>query len=106
MASEVSWSGKQPIMYGINAARPSARAASKAASTFSSPASAVTSATGLLQNLCQILVPSPGETDDVVAIAVAVLQQPGDRVGGLQRRDDPLQPRERGEGGERGLVGD
>ena len=35
-----------------------------------------------------------------------VLQQPGDRVRGLQRRDDPLQPRELAEGRQRLLVGD
>ena len=35
-----------------------------------------------------------------------VLQQPGDRMRGLECRDDPLQLRELGEGGERRRVGD
>ena len=38
--------------------------------------------------------------------AAAVLEQPGDRVSGLQRRDDSLQPRQLAEGGKGLLVGD
>ena len=59
-----------------------------------------------LDDLGQVLVAAAGEAEDVIALAPAVLEQPGDRVGGLERRDDPLQPRQLGEGGQRLRVGD
>ena len=53
-------------------------------------------------HLGQVLVAAPGEAENVEALAArAFSKQPGDRVGGLQRRDDPLQPRELAEGGQR-----
>src|SRR4051812_14356424 len=93
-------------MYGINAARPSSLAARNAVATRSVPAIA-TSATGPLHDLRQVLVASAGETEHVIpVVAPAVLQEPGDCVRGLQRRDDPLQLAELGECRERLRVGD
>src|SRR3954452_11390783 len=60
----------------------------------------------LLNHLSQILVSTPGKTQHVIAnVVTRVLEPPRNRMRGLQRRDDPLEPRQLGEGRERLRVG-
>src|SRR5829696_9028951 len=96
-ASAVSRFGNPPIMYGISAV-PSSRAAAKASAIRAGPvaAGAVRSIAierpRALQDLGEVLVPAPAETQDVVTVGVViVVEQPRDRVRGLQRREDPLE---------------
>src|SRR4051794_41164015 len=97
-------------MYGISAARPSSRASAKAAAILSTPVAVpVASAIERLQTLqClrQVLVSPAGKTQKVIARGARVLQQPGDRMGGLQGRHDSLQPGQFAEGEQGLLVGD
>src|SRR3954453_13277384 len=58
------------------------------------------------QSLSHVLVAPPGEAENVEALLARVLQQPGDRVRGLERRDDALEAGELLEGAQRLLVGD
>src|SRR3954471_20821825 len=110
-ATEASTSGKPPIRYGISAARPGA--ALKAAAMRAEPVSpaAVTRrppsslAAQLGQHFLQVLVAAPGQAHEVELARLARGQQPGDRLGGLERRDNPLKPRQRLERGERVGVG-
>src|SRR4051812_32734810 len=96
-------------MYGISAALPSWRAAPNAASIRARPVEVrVRSAIEALQALegfGQVLVAAPAEADDVVPGATRIVERPGDRVGGLQRRHDALQSRQLAEGEQRLGVG-
>src|SRR4029453_15906139 len=92
-ASPVPRSGNPPIMYGIRAARSCSRAGANAAEILSTPAAGVAPPSvaierpRALQDLGQVLVPAPAETQDVVAVGVAIVaEQPCDRVRRLQRR--------------------
>src|SRR4051812_3013230 len=102
IAREVSRSGKPPIRYGISAARPGAPA--NASAIRCAPATgAVGSVVSTREHLGEVLVAAARaahEVDRRVARAHRVVQ----RVGGLQRRDDPLKARDAAEGGERVVV--
>ena len=100
-------------MYGISAARPSSRAAAKAAA-IRAPAMPhqPSSSPRPLDDLGQVLVAPAAES---VRTSIAArrserggvpFKQPGDRVRGLERRDDPLEPGELAEGAQRVVVGD
>src|SRR3954469_25693639 len=119
-ATEASTSGKPPIRYGISAARPGA--ALKAAAMRAAPVSAAAVTrrprsrrlrrrppsrvpAQLREHFLQVLVAAPGQAHEVELARLARRQQPGDRVRGLERRDDALQPRQRLERGERVGVG-
>src|SRR5262245_45997998 len=113
---EVSRSGKPPIMYGIRAALPSARAVAKAAAICCPPVtfvSAIEPSKGT-QRLGQVLVTSAAKAHEVVFLrrtrsvsgGFGGTQQPCDRVCRLQRRDDPLQPRQLAEGTKRIGIAD
>src|SRR4051794_23985116 len=69
------------------------------------PANARAMRSGPVKNLCEILVTAPGQADEV-EIALGLLEQPGDGVRGLERRDDALGRRQLAEGRDRLLVGD
>src|SRR3954454_15617292 len=97
LAREPSSDGKPPIRYGISAAAlPPAAAGAKASAIRSGPPG---------KDLREVLVAAARQADQV-EIAVALLEHPGERVGGLERRDDPLDRRELHERGDRLLVGD
>ena len=59
----------------------------------------------LREHLGEVLVAAAGEAHEV-ELAVRLRQHPGERVGGLQRRDDPLQAGDLAKGRERLRVGD
>src|SRR3954470_20285066 len=58
-----------------------------------------------LKDFGEVLVPAPGEAHEV-QLGGRGVQQPGDRVGGLERRDDPVAGRQLAERRDRLLVGD
>src|SRR3954447_13108949 len=93
MAREASSEGKPPIRYGMSAA----------ALPWPAKASAMRSAPG--KDLGEVLVPAARQADEI-EVAGRLLEDPGDRVGGLERRDDPLDRGELVERGDRLLVGD
>src|SRR5512132_1034961 len=109
MAVAVSWSGKPPIRYGIRAARPSSPAASKAAAIRAVPVSVVVPSGiergELRRDLVHVLIAAAAECQHVEALATAVLEKPGDRVGRLERRDDALETSEIPEGAQGLHVG-
>src|SRR5690242_15329557 len=78
-ASEVSRSGKPPIRYGISAARRPWEA--KAAAILSLKR----------EHLVEVLVAAAGEGDEIRP-RPRVRQDPCQRVRGLERRDDALEP--------------
>src|SRR4051794_1003689 len=103
MATDRSRSGKPPIRYGISAARP--LAAANAAAIRWTPVSVTDAKLG--EHLREVLVPAAGEADEVQRVRLRIgAEGPGDRVGGLQRRDDALELGDAAERGERLLVGD
>src|SRR3954454_7526641 len=59
-------------------------------------------------DLGEVLVAAPGQADEVEGRVVVggVVQRVVQRVGGLERRDDPLQPRDLLEGAQRVGVAD
>ena len=60
----------------------------------------------MVAHLGEVLVAPAGEAHEVQAVGRArILQHPGDRVGGLQRRDDPLELGHAPERRQRGVVG-
>src|SRR4051794_16659002 len=88
IASERSRSGNPPIRYGIRAARPGA--AAKAAAILSTPVSVADAK--LREHLREVLVSAAGEADQVQRVRLRFgAEHPRDGVGGLQRRDDPLE---------------
>src|SRR3954447_4944491 len=94
-------------MYGISAARPSSRAALNAAAIRAGPVASGIDPLECRQRLVEVLVTAPGQADQVgAARIVAFVEQPGDRMGGLERRDDPLESRQLAESAQRLLVGD
>src|SRR3954453_9878421 len=103
IALEVSRSGKPPIMYGIRADRPSLRAASNACLIRPTPA-ATASVIQLFEprdRLRQVLIPAPTQTNEVESLRRIRNvsggfggQQPRDHVGGLEGRENSLQPRQ------------
>src|SRR4051812_16076076 len=105
IATDASTSGKPPIRYGISAARPGA--ARKAAAMRAEPAPLPIPYAEPRERLGEVLVPPAGQADEVELrrFLRARAERPGDRVGGLQRGDDPLQLGDAAEGGERLLVG-
>src|SRR3954464_11073813 len=103
------------MRYGISAARPSARAAAKAAAIRATPVEAAASVSGIGfeafqvgDRLREILVATAAQADHVDGLVVGSVlrQEPGDRVTGLERRDDPLEARKLAEGANRIVVGD
>src|SRR5918999_2822837 len=84
----------------MSAARPCSRAAANA-----SPMLSVIAET--LDDLGEVLVAAAAQTQERVALAPRrIPEQPGDRVRGLERGDDPLQSRELAECLQRLAVGD
>src|SRR3954469_16703042 len=97
-AAEASRLGKPPIRYGISAARPGA--AANAAAMLSVPDAK------LRKNLREVLVAAAGEADEVERVRPDVgREHPGDRVRGLERRDDALQLGHAAQRRERVVVG-
>src|SRR4051794_17896814 len=86
-------------MYGIRAARASLLAAANA----SAMGSAIEGAEAV-GHLGQVLVAPPGHADHVVAGLTRVLEQPRDRVRGLECREDALEAGELPERAEGLLV--
>src|SRR3954447_15868124 len=99
-------SGKPPIRYGMRAARPSPRAASNAPAMRSRPDVSAIETLEPRDRLGQILIAPAGETQDVITRLARILEQPRDRMGGLERRDDALEARQLAEGEEGLVVGD
>src|SRR5256714_13605724 len=92
MARERSRVGKPPMRYGMSAA------------LLPCPANACAMRSGPLKDLGEVLVAAPRQADQV-EVALGLLEQPGHRVRGLERRDDPLAGRQLAEGADRLLVG-
>src|SRR6266511_3985435 len=95
----------------MSAARPSSRAASKASLIRATPV-ATASAIELLQpgnRLSEVFVPAPTQAQEVESIrrirsvsgGSGGAKKPGDRMGRLQRRQDPLQTRQLPKGAKR-----
>src|SRR4051794_7029549 len=99
-------SGKPPIRYGMRAARPSPRAASNAPAMRSRPDVSAIETLEPRDRLGQVLVASAGEAQDVITRLARILEQPRDRVGGLERRDDALEACQLSEGAQRLVVSD
>src|SRR5690348_9477660 len=107
-ATEVSASGNPPIRYGISAARPDAALNAAAMRARPVSATAVTRRpwrrlrrrppsrvpAQLREDFFEVLVAAPGQAHEVELARLARREQPGDRVRGLERRDDALQPRQ------------
>src|SRR4051812_40769005 len=84
--------GKPPMRYGMSAAR---LPWDRNASAMRAPATAGSLAT---KHLCEVLVASAGQGDEVQGARTRVREQPRERVRGLERRHDPLEPRRAAEG--------
>src|SRR4051812_24038049 len=68
------------------------------------PANASAMRSGPRKDFGEVLVATAGEADEV-DVGGRRLEHPRDRMGGLQRGDDPLARGQLAEGGERLLVG-
>src|SRR3954447_7680949 len=70
------------------------------------PANAAAIRSGTLEHLGEVLVAAPRKGDEVELAAARVGERPRERVRGLERRDDPLEPRDLPERVDRLVVGD
>src|SRR5262245_12317755 len=84
--TSVQSSPRPPVTYGTSSLRPVSRTDRRCA------ASAVTSVTEDLRHLGDVLVAATGEVEDhdLPRQVAARAEDPGERVGRLERRDDPL----------------
>src|SRR5947207_8662165 len=109
-------SGKPPMRYGISAARLPEFANAAAIRSDPRPANCspglVTSlwadpgGASLSEDLGEVLVAAPAQADQVAVGVAGLVQHVVERVRGLQRRDDPFEPRDLAEGRQRIGVGD